>query len=145
MNKFYRFILKYNIVVLSLIIFCFYITGCDSVKTEYMDVDKIPLEKDREFQGGVVKLNSIFLKDGSFIYLKDKNPEIILNGKSKEIQYDLSESERGNITIDKIASVKVDIVHGSIFTPFIVIGVIALLAVIGMIYALTSGHFNITG
>jgi len=131
--------------LIPVLIFSLLLLGCDSVKTEYMDADKIPVEKDREFQGGVVKLDGIFLKDGSFIYVKDRNPELVINGKTKEIHYDLSETERGNISIDKIASVKVDIVHGSIFTPFIIIGVIALLAVIGFIYALTSGHFNVTG
>lgn len=145
MIKFYRFIIKYNIIVLSLVSFFFYITGCESVKTQYMEPQNVPAEKDREFQGGIVKLNSIFLKDGSFIYLKDKNPEIVLNGKTKEIQYDISEIERGNISIDKISSVKVDIVHNSILTPLLIIGVIALLAVIGLMYALASGHFNITG
>ncbi len=132
--------------LIPILIFTVLIYGCDSVKTRYMDADKLPMEKDREFQGGLVKLDGIFLKDGTYIDLKEKNPEIVLNGKTKEIHYDLSETQRGIITIDKIASAKVDIVHGDISTPFIIVGVLAVLALIALILLLSHfEHTNITG
>ncbi len=129
--------------LIPILIFTVLIYGCDSVKTQYMDAEKIPTGKDREFQGGLVKLDGIFLKDGTYLDLQDKNPEVVLNGKAKEIHYDLSETGRGIIPIDRIASAKVDIVHGGILTSLAIIGGLALIALIIFFIALPHiGRFD---
>ena len=84
-------------------------SGCDSVKTRDMDANKIPMEEDREFQGKIYKINSVILKDSTEINLRDKNPEIIMNGESKVLLYDISKSKRGIIPLENIKSANVDI------------------------------------
>ena len=121
MNLLNQIINKCKNVVVPLIFLSFCFIGCDSVKTTDMDANKIPTEEDRGFQGKIYKINSVTLKDSTEINLKDKNPEIIWNGSSKVLAYDLSKTKRGIIPLENIKSANVDIVKGNYITPIAIV------------------------
>lgn len=122
--------------------FSVFVCGCETVDTGYVAPDKVPSENDRDFQDGVVKIVGLFKKDGSYINLIDKDAKIDITGKTKSISYDDENSKRKVIAINDISTVKVNIVKGSVFSPLIVIGGVALILVITFFIILATGHFR---
>jgi len=122
-------------IFFSIWIFLVLITGCESVKTYYVDKENIPLEKDKEFHEGVSKITGVFLNDGTFIDLTGKNADVVLNGKSMAIQYNPEDDKSGVIPFDRITSVKFEVVTGNGTTPFLIIGGVVLITLIVLFIA----------
>jgi hypothetical protein len=121
--------------LISLLITSAFICGCETVKTYYVDRDNIPVEKEKEFHGGAAKIIGVFLNDGTFVDLTEKNADVVLNGKSNSIQYDLEDNKSGVIPLDSIASAKIDVVKGNSATPFLIIGGVVLITLIVLFIA----------
>jgi hypothetical protein len=134
-----------KLILIPILIFSILLYGCETVRTTYVDKEKMPTEKDREFQGAVPKISGVFLKDGTFLNLKDKNAEINIKDSSKTVTYDLNESTKGSISFNDISSFKIDLVKGNIWFPILIIVGIVAAGIITIIIGMASGHFNISG
>lgn len=110
------------------------------MKTYYVERDKLPSEKDREFQGDVVKISGVFMNNGEYVDLKDKNAEIIYDSGAKKVSYDINESNKGLIAMADILSFKIEVVKGNVLTPIVIVIGAAVVAFMILGIALLTGH-----
>ena len=136
-------ILKHNLVFVIIFIFSVFISGCETVNVGYVAPDKIPNENDRDFQVGVVKIVGVFMKDGTYIDLTDKNAKLDITNNPKNIIYNISPTKTKTISLSDAGQIKINIVKGNILVPIAIVGGVVVLSVIMLFLILAGlGHFG---
>lgn len=122
-------------LLIPILIFSILICGCESVKTYYLDSEKLPAEKDSGHEVGVVRIIGVFLKSGGYLDVRDKNTELISKGESRGITYDGQDSKRNHIALDSISVLKIEVARNNYWMPLAIVGgVIALVIILLLIF-----------
>ena len=139
--------IKFRLILILIFSIIFY--SCENVKTTYIDKENMPVEKEHEFQGDVIKIDGLFLKNGKYMDVRDKNAVINFTDNPKTIIYDISDTEKASIAFDDVSTFKVSISEGNIGLTILIIAVAAaalfVAALILLVVAFAHGHFNATG
>ena len=131
---------KIIIIYISLILI--FISGCETIDVGYVAPDKVPNENDRDFEG-VVKIVGVFMKDGTYIDLTDKNAKVDFPNNPKNIIYDISPSKTKTISLSDAGQIKINIVKGNILVSIAIVGGVVVLSVIMLFLILAGlGHFG---
>lgn len=107
-----------TLVVLVMISF----TGCVTSKIEYVESKEFP-------KGKTYRISEVFMKDGSVIYLKDKEPEFKLNYKGNEnvIIYFEDVNIEKKILLKDISLLKIEVLESNtVLNVIIIIGSVIL-------------------
>ena len=120
-----------------LVLVCF--LGCETSKIEYVEEEKLPTDK-------VYHITKVYLKDGTTLDLKDKEPVIKLKhkGVSNVILYNENVNEEKYIRLSDVAWMKIEVVESNqVVTALAVIGItaVALILLLGILFAI--GGFKI--
>lgn len=113
-----------NIVIFRLIILLVLtaFTGCVTSKIEYVESREFP-------KGKTYRISEVFMKDGSVINLKDKEPEFKLNYKGNEnvIVYFEDVNIEKKILLKDISLLKIEVLESNtVLNVIIIIGSVIL-------------------
>ena len=135
--------IKFRLIPVLIFTLVFY--SCESVKTTYIDKENMPVEKQLEFQGDVIKIDRLFLKNGKYMDTKDKNPIINFTTNPKTIIYDISDTEKASIAFDDVSTFKVRLVQGNVWGTVLIITGVTIALTIAILIAWINHPYNITG
>lgn len=131
--------------LIPILIFTILICGCESVKTYYVEKEKISAEYS-EHPDEVVRIIGIFLKSGGYLDVRNKNARMILKGESQGVNYAGQDLKRDHIALDSISVLKIEVAHNNYWVPVVIIGVGIVVFYILLLIAFSSlKHINITG
>ena len=78
------------------------------VKTKYVGVDSLNVNYSNDSENAVVKITGLFLTNGKFINLSEKNPEVDM--KAKAILFEENENVKSIKYFTEISLFKIEIV-----------------------------------
>jgi len=118
-------------VIVLLVLAAF--TGCVTSKIEYVESDKVPVEK-------VYRISQLYLKDGTMIDVKEKEAKLRLKykGISNVIVYYEDVNIEKSIPLMNVARLKIEIIESHpIATILVVVGTViaAVFLALGLVLA----------
>ena len=122
------------IVLLVLVSFA----GCVTSKMEYVESDKVPVEK-------TYRISQLYLKDGTIIDVKEKEAKLRLKykGVSNVIVYYEDVNIERSVPLKNVASLKIEIIESNqIVTALIIVGSLAVAFLLAFWIALATGGFK---
>ena len=122
------------IVLLVLVSF----VGCVTSKIEYVESDKVPVEK-------TYRISQLYLKDGTIIDVKEKEAKLRLKykGVSNVIVYYEDVNIERSVPLKNVASLKIEIIESNqIVTALIIVGSLAVAFLLAFWIALATGGFK---
>ena len=127
-------------VIFSILTIFIFICGCETVNTGYIEADKINNKNETDFQNGKINIVGVFLKDGKYIDMNDKNAKWEIVNNNKMISFDNEIQKRESILMSEINIIKVDIIKDNI-----VLSVLIGIGILIVIFLITHRFSNITG
>lgn len=113
-------------------------TGCVTSKIEYVESDKVPVEK-------VYRISQLYMKDGTIINVKEKEAKLRLKykGVSNVIVYYEDVNIEKSVPLMNVARLKIEILDSHpIATILIVIGTVAVAIFLALGLVLAVGGFK---
>jgi len=123
-------------IITLLLLVCF--TGCVSTKVDYVENDKVPVNK-------TYRISQLYLKDGRIIDVKDKEPKLKLKhkGVSNVIVYYEDVNIEQSVPLSDVKTLKIEIVESNhILTAVAIVGIVAAAFVLAFFIAIGSGGFT---
>jgi len=123
-------------IITLLLLVCF--TGCVSTKVDYVENDKVPVNK-------TYRISQLYLKDGRIIDVKDKEPKLKLKhkGVSNVIVYYEDVNIEQSVPLSDVKTLKIEIVESNhILTAVAIVGIVAAAFVLAFFIAIGSGGFS---
>lgn len=129
-----------NAVFFRIIIFIVLVSfaGCVTSKIEYVESDKVPIEK-------TYRISQLYLKDGTIIDVKEKEAKLRLKykGVSNVIVYYEDLNMEKSVPLKDVASLKIEILESHpVATILIVIGTVAVALFLALGLVLAAGGFK---
>lgn len=127
-------ILYRSMVFLLLISF----TGCVSTKVDYVENDKVPVNK-------TYRISQLYLKDGRILDVKDKEPKLKLKhkGVSNVIVYYEDVNIEQSVLLSDVKTLKIEIVESNhILTAVAIVGIVAAAFVLAFFIIIGSGGYT---
>ncbi len=128
-------------VVLFRVIICIILVsfaGCVTSKIEYVESDKVPVEK-------TYRISQLYLKDGTIIDVKDKEAKLRLKykGVSNLIVYYEDVNIEKSVPLKDVARLKIEILESHpVATVLIITGTVAVAIFLALGLVLASGGFK---
>ena len=123
-------------IITLLLLVCF--TGCVSTKVDYVENDKVPVNK-------TYRISQLYLKDGRIIDVKDKEPKLKLKhkGVSNVIVYYEDVNIEQSVPLSDVKTLKIEIIESNqILTAVAIVGIVAAAFVLAFFIAIGSGGFS---
>ena len=123
-----------TIIIIILISF----SGCVTSKIEYVESDKVPVEK-------VYRISQLYMKDGTIIDVKEKEAKLRLKykGISNVIVYYEDVNIKKSVPLMNIARLKIEIIESHpIATILVVVGTVAVAVILAIGLVLATGGFK---
>jgi hypothetical protein len=108
--------------------------------TKYVGIDSLNTRYANDSEDAVVKITGLILNDGTIIDLKEKEPQIDLNGKPNAVYYDISDSQRASISLVNISLFRIEIVKARSLGPTVVILSFVWVGIIAGLISLQHFH-----
>ncbi|NOS84729.1 MAG: hypothetical protein HOP31_06280 [Ignavibacteria bacterium] len=113
-----------NVLVFRLIVFIVLVSfaGCVTSKIEYVESDKVPVEK-------TYRISQLYLKDGTIIDVKEKEAKLRLKykGVSNVIVYYEDVNIEKSVPLKDVARLKIEILESHLIgTVLVIIGTVAV-------------------
>ncbi|HWA06798.1 MAG TPA: hypothetical protein VG961_09635 [Ignavibacteria bacterium] len=129
-----------NAVVFRIIIFIVLVSfaGCVTSKIEYVESDKVPVEK-------TYRISQLYLKDGTIIDVKEKEAKLRLRykGISNVIVYYEDVNIEKSVPLKDVARLKIEILESHpVATVLIITGTVAVAIFLALGLVLASGGFK---
>ena len=131
----FKNIILFRIIVL-LILAAF--SGCVTSKIEYVESDKVPVEK-------VYRISQLYLKDGTIIDVKEKEAKLRLKykGVSNVIVYYEDVNIEKSVPLMNVARLKIEILESHpIATILVVVGTVVVAVILAIGLVLATGGFK---
>lgn len=113
-------------------------TGCVTSKIEYVESDKVPVEK-------VYRISQLYMKDGTIIDVKEKESKLRLKykGISNVIVYYEDVNIEKSVPLMNVARLKIEIIESHpIATILVVVGSVAVAVILAIGLVLATGGFK---
>jgi hypothetical protein len=113
-------------------------TGCVTSKIEYVESDKVPVEK-------VYRISQLYMKDGTIIDVKEKEAKLRLKykGISNVIVYYEDVNIEKSVPLMNVARLKIEIIESHpIATILVVVGSVAVAVILAIGLVLATGGFK---
>ncbi len=123
-------------VIISIILVSF--AGCVTSKIEYVESDKVPVEK-------TYRISQLYLKDGTIIDVKEKEAKLRLKykGVSNVIVYYEDVNIEKSVPLKDVARLKIEILESHpVATVLIITGTVAVAIFLALGLVLASGGFK---
>lgn len=123
-------------VIISIILVSF--AGCVTSKIEYVESDKVPVEK-------TYRISQLYLKDGTIIDVKEKEAKLRLRykGISNVIVYYEDVNIEKSVPLKDVARLKIEILESHpVATVLIITGTVAVAIFLALGLVLASGGFK---
>ena len=129
-----------NTSIFRLVVFIVLLSfaGCVTSKIEYVESDKVPVEK-------TYRISQLYLKDGTIIDVKEKEAKLRLKykGVSNVIVYYEDVNIERSVPLKNVASLKIEIIESNqIVTALIIVGSLAVAFLLAFWIALATGGFK---
>ena len=129
-----------NTSIFRLVVFIVLLSfaGCVTSKIEYVESDKVPVEK-------TYRISQLYLKDGTIIDVKEKEAKLRLKykGVSNVIVYYEDVNIEKSVPLKNVASLKIEIIESNqIVTALIIVGSLAVAFLLAFWIALATGGFK---
>lgn len=129
-----------NIVIFRLIILLVLaaFTGCVTSKIEYVESNKVPVEK-------TYRISQLYLHDGTIIDVMDKEAKLVLKHKGVKnviVYYEDVNIEK-SVPLKNIARLKIEVLESNVLvTVLIIIGSLAAAFLLAIWITLTTGGYK---